>query len=385
MYEHMKIGITCYPTYGGSGVVATELGMELAARGHEIHFISYAMPTRLNPAHDRIYFHEVETTAYPLFDHPPYALALAVKMAEVAESASLDLLHVHYAIPHSVSALLARSMAAPRRLPFITTLHGTDITLVGNDRSYLPITRFSIEQSDGVTAISDYLRERTIKEFDVRRPIEVIRNFVNCDLYHRAEDQSGRTQWATNGEAILMHLSNFRPVKRIFDAIEIFALVRAKIPAKLVLVGDGPDRGAGEHLVRQKKISRDVFFVGKQSNIQEFLGLADLFLLPSDLESFGLAALEAMACEVPVIATNVGGVPEVVTHGVDGYLVAPRDVAAAANYAIEVLSRADRGREMGQVARVNARKKFCSNDVIPLYEAYYRQVLEAPATGQAHA
>ena len=385
MYEHMKIGITCYPTYGGSGVVATELGMELAARGHEIHFISYAMPTRLNPAHDRIYFHEVETTAYPLFDHPPYALALAVKMAEVAESASLDLLHVHYAIPHSVSALLARSMAAPRRLPFITTLHGTDITLVGNDRSYLPITRFSIEQSDGVTAISDYLRERTIKEFDVRRPIEVIRNFVNCDLYHRAEDQSGRTQWATNGEAILMHLSNFRPVKRILDAIEIFALVRARIPAKLVLVGDGPDRGAGEHLVRQKKISRDVFFVGKQSNIQEFLGLADLFLLPSDLESFGLAALEAMACEVPVIATNVGGVPEVVTHGVDGYLVAPRDVAAAANFAIQVLSRADRGREMGQVARVNARKKFCSNDVIPLYEAYYRQVLEAPATGQAHA
>jgi len=359
--------------------------MELAARGHEIHFISYAMPTRLNPAHDRIYFHEVETTAYPLFDHPPYALALAVKMAEVAESASLDLLHVHYAIPHSVSALLARSMAAPRRLPFITTLHGTDITLVGNDRSYLPITRFSIEQSDGVTAISDYLRERTIKEFDVRRPIEVIRNFVNCDLYHRAEDQSGRTQWAPNGEAILMHLSNFRPVKRILDAIEIFALVRAKIPAKLVLVGDGPDRGAGEHLVRQKKISRDVFFVGKQSNIQEFLGLADLFLLPSDLESFGLAALEAMACEVPVIATNVGGVPEVVTHGVDGYLVTPRDVAAAANFAIQVLSRADRGREMGQVARVNARKKFCSNDVIPLYEAYYRQVLEAPATGQAHA
>jgi L-malate glycosyltransferase len=381
----MKIGITCYPTYGGSGVVATELGMELAARGHEIHFISYAMPTRLNPAHDRIFFHEVETTTYPLFDHPPYALALAVKMAEVAESAPLDLLHVHYAIPHSVSALLARSMAAPRRLPFITTLHGTDITLVGNDRSYLPITRFSIEQSDGVTAISDYLRDRTIKEFDIRRPIEVIRNFVNCDLYHRAEDQSRRSEWAPNGEAVLMHLSNFRPVKRVLDAIESFSLVRAKMPAKLVLVGDGPDRGAAEHLVRQKKITSDVFFVGKQSNIQEFLGLADLFLLPSDLESFGLAALEAMACEVPVIATNVGGVPEVVTHGVDGYLVAPRDVAAAAKYAIEILSRSDRGREIGQAARINARKKFCSNDVIPLYEAYYRRVLEAPASGQAHA
>jgi len=373
----MKIGITCYPTYGGSGVVATELGMELAARGHEIHFISYAMPTRLNPANERIYFHEVETTTYPLFDHPPYTLALAVKMAEVAESAPLDLLHVHYAIPHSVSALLAREMSAPRRLPFITTLHGTDITLVGNDRSYLPITRFSIEQSDGVTAISEYLRDRTVQEFDIRRPIEVIRNFVNCDLYCRSEDRSLRNEWATNGEPVLMHLSNFRPVKRVTDVIEIFALVRAKMPAKLVMIGDGPDHGAAEHLVRQKKLGRDVFFLGKQARIQDFLGVADLFLLPSDLESFGLAALEAMACEVPVVATNVGGVPEVVTHGVDGFLVAPRDVAGAAKYAIEILLRADRGREMGKQARINARKKFCSNDVIPLYEAYYQRVLEA--------
>jgi L-malate glycosyltransferase len=379
----MKIGITCYPTYGGSGVVATELGMELAARGHEIHFISYAMPTRLNTASERIFFHEVETTSYPLFDHPPYTLSLAVKMAEVAESAPLDLLHVHYAIPHSVSALLARMMAAPRRLPFITTLHGTDITLVGNDRSYLPITRFSIEQSDGVTAISNYLRDRTIKEFDIRRPIEVIRNFVNCDLYHRSEDQGRRAEWTPHGEPLLMHLSNFRPVKRVTDAVEIFALVSAKMPAKLVLIGDGPDHGAAEHLVRQKKLSRDVFFVGKQARIQDYLGLADLFLLPSDLESFGLAALEAMACEVPVIATNVGGVPEVVTHGVDGYLVAPRDVASAAKYAIEILSRSDRGREMGQAARVNARKKFCSNDVIPLYEDFYRGVLETPAVARA--
>ncbi|MHB8484105.1 MAG: N-acetyl-alpha-D-glucosaminyl L-malate synthase BshA [Candidatus Acidiferrales bacterium] len=375
----MNIGITCYPTYGGSGVVATELGMELAARGHEIHFISYAMPTRLNPAHERIYFHEVETTTYPLFDHPPYTLALAVKMAEVAESAPLDLLHVHYAIPHSVSALLAREMSAPRRLPFITTLHGTDITLVGNDRSYLPITRFSIEKSDGVTAISEYLRDRTVQEFDIRRPIEVIRNFVNCDLYCRPEDQSRRDEWAPNGEPILMHLSNFRPVKRITDVIEIFALVREKMPAKLLMIGDGPDHGAAEHLVKQKKLGRDVFFLGKQSRIQDFLGLADVFLLPSDLESFGLAALEAMACEVPVVATNVGGVPEVVTHGVDGFLVAPRDVAGAAKYAIEILSRADRGREMGKQARINARKKFCSNDVIPLYEAYYQRVLEASA------
>ncbi|HKF53433.1 MAG TPA: N-acetyl-alpha-D-glucosaminyl L-malate synthase BshA [Candidatus Acidoferrales bacterium] len=375
----MKIGITCYPTYGGSGVVATELGMELAARGHEVHFISYAVPTRLNPTTDRIYFHEVEVTSYPLFDHPPYTLALAVKMAEVAESASLDLLHVHYAIPHSVSALLARSMMAPRRLPFITTLHGTDITLVGSDRSYLPITRFSIDQSDGVTAISSYLRDQTIKEFDTKRPIEVIRNFVNCDLYCRPADQRRRGEWAPSGEPLLMHLSNFRPVKRITDAIEIFGLVRQKMPAKFVLIGDGPDRGAAEHLVRSKKLSRDIFFLGKQDHIYEFLGLADLFLLPSDLESFGLAALEAMACEVPVVATNVGGVPEVVTDGVDGYLVAPRDVVAAAKCAIQILSRADRGREMGKQARINARKKFCSNDVISLYEAYYQKVLAASA------
>jgi L-malate glycosyltransferase len=379
----LKIGITGYPTYGGSGVVASELGMELAARGHEVHFITYAMPMRLNPAHDRIYFHEVEVTTYPLFDHPPYTLALAVKMAEVAENASLDLLHVHYAIPHSVSALLARQMTAPRRLPFITTLHGTDITLVGSDRSYLPITRFSIEQSDGVTAISNYLREQTVKEFDIKRPIEVIRNFVNCDLYCCPSDKRRRSEWAPNNEPLLMHLSNFRPVKRITDVVEIFALVRQKMPAKLVLIGDGPDRGAAEHLVRKKRLSADVFFLGKQDHIQNILGLADLFLLPSDLESFGLAALEAMACEVPVIATNVGGLPEVVTHGVDGYLVAPRDVAAAAKFAIQILSRADRGKEMGKQARIDARKKFCSNDVIPLYEAYYQKVLDASSTAKA--
>jgi len=373
----MRIGITCYPTYGGSGVVATELGIELAARGHEIHFISYAMPIRLNNASERISFHEVEVTTYPLFDHPPYALALATKMAEVAESASLDLLHVHYAIPHSVSALLARMMAAPRKLPFITTLHGTDITLVGSDRSYLPITRFSIEQSDGVTAISNYLRERTIREFEIKRPIDVIPNFVNCDLYKRSNDAKARAKFAPNGEPILMHLSNFRPVKRVTDAIEIFALVREKIPAKLVMIGDGPDRGAAEYVVRKKKLSKDVFFLGKQLTVQDKLGLADLFLLPSDEESFGLAALEAMACEVPVVATHVGGVPEVVAHGVDGYLFEPRDVPAAAKYALEILTRPDRGRMMGEMARVNARRRYCSNDIIPQYEAYYDKVLSS--------
>ncbi|MCL4522519.1 MAG: N-acetyl-alpha-D-glucosaminyl L-malate synthase BshA [Acidobacteria bacterium] len=373
----MKIGITCYPTYGGSGVVATELGMELAARGHEVHFISYAPPFRLDTSNDHIQFHEVEVATYPLFDHPPYALALAVKMGEVAESAQLDLLHVHYAIPHSVSALLARSMAASRKatLPFITTLHGTDITLVGADRSYLPITRFSIEQSDGVTTISTYLKERTQREFDIKRPIEVIPNFVNCDVYRRHDMPELRAEWAPDGEPILMHLSNFRPVKRVTDVVEIFAMVREKMRAKLVLIGDGPDRGAAEWLVRQKGLACDVHFLGKQDRVYDKLSQADLFLLPSDLESFGLAALEAMACEVPVIATRVGGLPEVVKHGADGYLVQPRDVVTAGRHAIEILSRSDRGREMGKKARENATWEFCASKIIPLYEGYYSRVL----------
>ncbi len=379
----MKIGITCYPTYGGSGVVATELGVELAARGHEIHFISYAMPFRLGNGRENIHFHEVEVTTYPLFDHPPYALALATKMYEVGESAELDLLHVHYAIPHSVSALLARSMAAPRRLPFITTLHGTDITLVGADRSYLPITRFSIEQSDGVTSVSQYLKERTQKEFEIRNHIEVIHNFVNCDLYQRSPHTADREEWAPDGEPVLMHLSNFRPVKRVTDVVEIFALVREKMKAKLVLIGDGPDRGAAEWLARKKCLTRDIHFLGKQDRVYDKLGQADLFLLPSDLESFGLAALEAMACEVPVIATDVGGLPEVVKHGVNGYLVPPRDVALAAQYALKILSSEDRGRSMGKKARETAAWDFCSSKIIPHYEEYYARVLEKSAAAKA--
>jgi L-malate glycosyltransferase len=266
-------------------------------------------------------------------------------------------------------------MAAPHRLPFITTLHGTDITLVGSNRSYLPITRFSIEQSDGVTAISQYLLDQTIKDFDIKRPIEVIPNFVNCDLYVRQPNEAQRAKWAPNGEPIVMHLSNFRPVKRVTDAVEIFAELRAKMPAKLVLIGDGPERGAAEYLVRKKKLQKDVHFLGKQDQVYRLLSDADLFLLPSQLESFGLAALEAMACEVPVIATNVGGLPEVVEHGVDGYLVEPEDIASASKFAIDLLSRADRGREMGKLARLSAKKKFCANDVIPRYERYYQFIL----------
>jgi len=304
-------------------------------------------------------------------------------MLEVFEAEKLDLLHVHYAIPHSVSAMLARSMSTARRLPFITTLHGTDITLVGNNHNFLPITRYSIEQSDGVTSISQYLLKRTLEEFGIRRPIEVIPNFVNCELYSRTPDPVLRALWAPNGEPILMHLSNFRPVKRILDAIQIFALVREKMPAKLVMVGDGPDREPAEALALQLKIEDDVLFLGKQNEVHQKLGQADLFLMPSQLESFGLAALEAMACEVPVIATNVGGVPEVIEHGVDGYLVQPGEIQRAAGYAIDLLSRADRGREMGQLARVNAKKKYCANDVIPMYEAYYQRVLSQSSAARA--
>ena len=376
----MKIGITCYPTYGGSGVVATELGLELAQRGHQIHFISYAQPIRLTGPQPNIHYHEVEVSRYPLFDFPPYDLALATRMAEVAELYELDLLHVHYAIPHSVSALLARQMLAagakPRRLPFVTTLHGTDITLVGLDHSYLPITRFSIEQSDGVTAISEYLKERTLREFDVKNHIQVIYNFVNCDLYCRCSANSQkREEYAPKGERILVHLSNFRPVKRITDTIEIFDRVRKEIPAKLLLIGDGPDRSRAEWLAVQKGIHDDVIFLGKQDLVHEKLGIADVLLLPSELESFGLAALEGMACEVVPIATRVGGVPEVIEHGRSGFLAEVGDVDAMARYATELLSNEERLREMGRACRAVAKSRFCASKIIPEYEDFYRRVL----------
>src|SRR5205085_4739311 len=304
----------------GSGVVATELGLELGQRGHQVHFISYSQPIRLTGPQPNIHYHEVEVSRYPLFDFPPYDLALATRMAEVSEFYDLDLLHVHYAIPHSVSAMLAKQMLAAgpakRKLPFVTTLHGTDITLVGQDRSYLPITRFSIEQSDGVTAISNYLRERTLREFDIQDSIDVIYNFVNCDLYLRDPKlASRRAEYAQAQERILVHLSNFRPVKRLMDVIEIFDRVRKQVPARLLLIGDGPDRSQAEWLAVEKGIHDRVIFLGKQDRVNEKLAMADVMLLPSQLESFGLAALEAMACEVVPIATNVGGIPEVIEHG----------------------------------------------------------------------
>jgi len=377
----MKIGITCYPTYGGSGVVATELGLELAQRGYEVHFISYAPPIRLTGPHPNIHYHEVEVSRYPLFDYPPYDLALATRMAEVAELYELDLLHVHYAIPHSVSAMLARQMLAAgktkRKLPFVTTLHGTDITLVGQDRSYLPITRFSIMESDGVTAISQYLRERTQREFDIKNHIEVIFNFVNCEMYCRGNAWAQRrAEYAPEGEHILVHLSNFRPIKRITDVVEIFDRVRKEVPAKLLLIGDGPDRSQAEWLAVQKGIHDDVLFLGKQDQVREKLALGDIMLLPSQLESFGLAALEAMACEVVPIATRVGGIPEVIDHAQTGFLADVGAVETMARYALELLTDETRRKAMAQAAREMAGERFSTTKIIPQYEAFYRRVLE---------
>ncbi|MGA9529439.1 MAG: N-acetyl-alpha-D-glucosaminyl L-malate synthase BshA [Terriglobales bacterium] len=376
----MKIGITGYPTYGGSGVVATELGLELARRGHEIHFISYSQPIRLTGPEPNIHYHEVEVTRYPLFEYPPYDLALATRMAEVSQLYELDFLHVHYAIPHSVSAMLAKQMLAatpPRRnLPFVTTLHGTDITLVGLDRSYLPITRFSIEQSDGVTAISQYLRSRTINVFDVKNHIEVIPNFVNCDDYVRKPEWlAKRNEYASDNERILVHLSNFRPVKRVLDVIEIFDRVRKKMPAKLLLIGDGPDRSQAEWLAVQKGIHEQVLFLGKQDQVREKLAISDVMLMPSELETFGLAALEAMACEVVPIATRAGGVPELIEHGVTGFLADVGDVETMARYASDLLGDESALRTMGARARDAARERFCASKIIPLYEAFYQKVL----------
>lgn len=379
----MKIGITCYPTYGGSGVVATELGIELAQRGHEIHFISYSQPIRLTEFGPGLHYHEVTVSQYPLFQYPPYDLALATRMAEVADVHELDLLHVHYAIPHSVSALLAKQMlgnarnGSRRKLPFVTTLHGTDITLVGLDRSYLPITRFSIEQSDGVTAISKYLRDRTVQEFDVQNPIEVIYNFVNCDLYKRDKRFADeRATYADAGERILVHLSNFRPVKRVHDVVEVFDRIHRRVPSRLLMIGDGPDRSSAEWLVRKKGLQDRVFFLGKQDNVQSKLAISDLMLMPSELESFGLAALEAMACKVPSIATNVGGVPELIEHGKTGFLTAVGDVETMAKYGVEVLSDQKRLSEMGELARFEAQARFCSTKIIAKYEEFYARVLE---------
>jgi N-acetyl-alpha-D-glucosaminyl L-malate synthase BshA len=373
----MKIGITCYPTYGGSGIVATELGLELANRGHDVHFITYASPIRLDAGTPRIHYHEVDVATYPLFTYPPYTLALASTMAEVAEYYSLDLLHVHYAIPHSVSAMLARQMVAERRrLPFVTTLHGTDVTLVGQDRSYLPITRFSIDQSDAVTSISQDLKQQTEEMFYTRIPIQVINNFVNCDLYHPDAGSAHAREWARAGEKLLIHLSNFRPVKRVNDCIRILAEVRKEVPAHLLMAGDGPDRGPAEFLARELGVADQVTFLGKQDHVERLIPQAHVLLMPSQMESFGLAALEAMACGVVPVATAVGGVPELITHEVDGFTEAVGDIAGQTKRVVELLRNPELHATMAAAARKTAIDRFCTSKIIPQYESLYREVID---------
>jgi L-malate glycosyltransferase len=384
----MKIGITCYPTYGGSGAVATELGMELAQRGHEVHFISYAHPFRLPHFLERVYFHEVEIARYPLFEYAPYSLALAAMMHEVAIKADLDILHVHYAIPHATSAWIAKQMlGAEHRLKIVTTLHGTDITLVGQERSFLEITRFSIERSDAITAVSRYLARETVEKFGVHEDrIEVIPNFIDPATHDRDHNPCRKSALVRTGEKLVMHISNFRPVKRVRDVVRIFERISREVPSRLVLVGDGPDRPEAADEAESLGIEERVVFLGKQDSVAEILACADLFLLPSQSESFGLVALEAMASGVPVVASDVAGIPEVVEHGVTGYLAPVGAVEAMASAGIEVLRDADRWLEMSRAAREIACSRFGAAAVVPMYESMYERVLRgtvlppAPAT-----
>ena len=373
----MKIGITCYPTFGGSGVIATELGIALAEQGDEIHFIAYALPTRLELPRERVHFHEVVAPTYPLFVSPPYTLALATKMAEVAAQAKLDLLHVHYALPHAISAILAREMSKGNgvRLRVVTTLHGTDITIVGQDRSYLPITRWGIDQSDAVTAVSRYLRDVTVKEFGVRRGIQVVPNFVDTRQYRPDGASPFARALAREGEALLVHVSNFRPVKRIADVLGIFDRVRRQVPARLVLIGDGPDRSMAERLARQGGFADRAEFLGNVAAVETILPATRLMLLPSDAESFGLAALEAMACGVPVIGTAAGGLPEVVEDGRHGFLRPVGDVEGMAAAALQLLTNPELWRRFSADARRRAEEEFPTAALVKRYRELYEKTL----------
>ena len=382
----MKIGITCYPTYGGSGAVATALGIQLAKRGHEVHFVSYAQPFRLGHFHERIFFHEVEMEHYPLFEHPPYTLALAVALHDAAQTHDLDLLHVHYAIPHATSAWIAQEMLGDGGVPVVTTLHGTDITLVGLHPSFQPITRFSILRSTGITAVSEYLRDETVRDFGVPgERIEVIPNFIDIEVYDPAKEPCYRSTLAEEGEKIIMHVSNFRPVKRVLDVVEIFGRVAAKVPSRLIMVGDGPDRPRALERAQVLGVGDRVVFLGKHDSVEELLPCADLFLLPSGSESFGLAALEAMASGVPVVASSVGGVPELVPHGEAGYLYPVGDVDGMVEGALEILSDPDRQRAFGEMGRTVAVERFSAELVVPAYEACYERAMEShPQTFESH-
>lgn len=373
----MKIGIVCYPTYGGSGVVATELGKALADKGHEVHFITYKQPFRIDFFSSNMYYHEVNISDYPLFDYAPYETVLTSKLVDVTKYEGLDLIHVHYAIPHASAAYLAKQILKQHgiNIPVITTLHGTDITLVGKDATYEPVVTFSINQSDGVTAVSNDLREETYKHFDIKRDIEVIPNFIDFSRFSKTNKDHFRKAIAPEGEKILIHVSNFRKVKRVRDVIHMYKRVQEKVPSKLLLVGDGPDRHNVEQLCRDLGICSGIRFLGKQDAVEELLAISDLFVMPSGSESFGLAALEAMACQVPVISSNVGGIPEINIHGETGYLSNIGDVDDMATHAIELLT--DEGKL--QKFRENAFKqaqRFDLQNVLPLYEQYYQSVID---------
>jgi len=374
----MKIGITCYPTYGGSGAVATELGLELARRGHEVHFVSYAQPFRLTTFHPGIFFHEVEMMPYPLFEYPPYSLALAVSLHGVTVEHDLDLLHVHYAVPHATSAWVAREMlrADGRDVRIITTLHGTDITLVGQDASFRPITRFSIERSDGLTAVSEHLKARTTETFGCEgRRIRVIPNFVDPETYDRASTDCHRKDLADPGEKIVMHISNFRRVKRIDDVVKIFARIAERVPSRLVLIGDGPERGLAARTAEEEGVGGRTTFLGKLESVAPLLACADLFLLPSEEESFGLVALEAQASGVPVVGSAGSGLEEVLEPGVTGWLHPVGDVESMASSGARVLADGDLWRATSAASRERAVTRFSAERVVPEYEAYYREVV----------
>ncbi len=372
----MNIGITCYPTYGGSGVVATELGKALAKRGHKVHFISYALPMRLSAFQENILFHEVEMSSYPLFDFPLYTLALSSKMVEVARYEKLDLLHCHYAIPHAASAYLAKQVLNGEGPKLITTLHGTDITLVGLEPSFLPIVKFSIEQSDGVTAVSRFLREKTLSNYNISKDIEVIPNFVDTKVYDRVNAEALRARCSIPGDAVLTHTSNFRPVKRVQDVIRVFHEVNKKVSSTLLLIGDGPDRSQCELLVRELGLQDKVHFLGKQIDLVELLSASDLFLMPSQSESFGLSALEAMSCGVPVISSSVGGLPELQVHSETGYIAEFGDIGRMAKYCVDLLTNRSKLALFSKAARARA-KQYDSDAIVTQYESYYARILSA--------
>ncbi len=373
----MKIGITCYPTYGGSGVIATELGKALADRDHQVHFISYGIPMRLTQLKENIFYHEVEISNYPLFEFPLYDLALTSKMVEVCKYEKLDILHVHYAIPHSISAMLAQQIINNNgeKLKFTTTLHGTDITLVGLEPSFLPLVKYSIERSDGVTAVSQFLKDKTLIHYKIKKEIDVIPNFVDTEMYRPKEDCVFKSHFAPKGEKVLVHISNFRPVKRVPDVIRIFNEVNKKIPTKLILAGDGPDRSECERLSRELGLKEDVYFLGKQEAVVDILNASDLFIMPSQSESFGLSALEAMACGLPTVTTSIGGLPELVVHSETGFIAEIGDISRMARYAIDLLTNESKYKQFSSKARERAVKCFNLDKIVKMYEDHYQKVL----------